>query len=132
MVALRGRKGYEGAHAMSITSLSGAIDAYQADAVALFIEARTKLASPDPSLPPEKAEEIKKRYQGQLAAAFSQLSNAETMRSAQHGRDGYAEVVKLMQATSTAATAICVKLTAVVPGLTPTSTEIPMIETLVK
>jgi hypothetical protein len=102
---------------MAITNLSGAINVYEADAAKLFSDAHASLAASG------LAEDVKKRIQGQLAAAFSQLSTAEAMRSAQQGRVGYEQVVELMKTTSATASAICAQLNAFVvpPGtLSPT------------
>jgi hypothetical protein len=104
---------------MAITNLTGAIGDYRATAAKLFNDAHRIIAGP-----PEPTEEVKKQKQGELAAAFSQLSTAETMSSAQTGRDGYAQVVKLMTTTATAADAICVKLTALTSSVDPTMTQL--------
>ncbi len=115
---------------MAITNLSDAIDAYQADAAARFVAAQARLATPPDPKSPETAEDVKNRSQGQLAAAFSQLSTAATMRSAQAGRDGYADVVALMKTTSATATVICAQLKILAVTTNPTPIELRRMEVL--
>lgn len=121
---------------ITIKDLKDAIALYRNDAAKVFVEAHNGLppkgAVPAtdtvPAKPAETAEETKKRSQGQLAAAFSQLSSAETMRSAQQGRDGYKAVVKLMKSTQATASSICTQLTELVKPTDPakmlTATEV--------
>ena len=105
----------------TINNLRDAIKAYQATASKMFVEARDELASPPKPQAGEKAEdaarridEANKKSQGKLAAAFSQLANAETMLSAQVSREGYEQVVKLFTKTAVTAKGICDQLDAFV------------------
>ncbi len=96
----------------NITNLAGAIVEYRATAATLFNSASQRLAQN-----PNDTD-----AQGKQAAAMSQLTNAETTLSAQLGRDGYAEVVKLMGTTATQAASIAAKLAAASYAITPGST----------
>jgi hypothetical protein len=116
---------------MTTANLSDAIGTYRADAAKLFDDAHDALAHPpafpppQPPPPPETLDAFRKRNQGQLAAAFSQLSTAETMSSSQTGRDGYAQVVALMKTTEVAADSLCIKLAAAANQLDVTSATLP-------
>ena len=104
------------------------LEAYRDDAATRFSTAQDSLDNPPtfpqvtpppPPPPPDTREKFIKRNQDLLNAALAQLSNAETMLSAQQGRVGYAEVVKLMTATATAADAICDRLASLAQSLVP-------------
>ena len=125
-----------------VDSLSEAIDVYRDDAAEMYVEAHDGLprkpavpaqpavpahdgvpAKPAvAAIPEESPEDAKNRSQTQLAAAFSQLSTAAMMRSAQDGRDGYADVVKLMKTTRLTATVLCRGLRLTAKALTTTAT----------
>lgn len=96
------------------TNLRDAITAYQADAAAAFDAAHNAInATPTPTGKDLTTD------QGNQAAAFSQLSAAATMTSAQDGRDGYLSVVSLMASVATTATTLCTALTTAVANATP-------------
>jgi hypothetical protein len=103
----------------TVNNLDDAIALYRANAAKLFVEAHDGL----PPKPQESAEDNKKRSQGQLQAAFSQLASAETMDSAQRGRAGYADIVKLMATTRITADVICGKLATFAGNLNPAVTQ---------
>lgn len=102
-----------------INKLDDAIGLYRADAAKLYVDAHDGL----PPLPQESPEDTLKRSQRQLQGAFSQLSSAETMESAQRGREGYAEVVKLMTTTRITADVICGKLAGLATALDPAAAQ---------
>lgn len=120
---------------MPTTNLTDAIDDYREDAATLFDAAHLSLSGPPPAAPPgEDPDQRRKRFQGQLSAAFTQLSTAETMLSAQQGRDGYAAVVELMKTTSTTAATICQSIasltTTLVVGAASLQLQIQIIDAL--
>lgn len=118
----------------TIHSLIEAIEAYQANAAQMFTIAQGELDHPAAPREHETADDVRNKSQGKLGAALSQLSNAEAMRSAQKGRDGYEQVVALMTTTAATAAAICNYLQTFVnlplgtvpptPSLTPGSTDL--------
>ncbi len=94
-------------HVVDVEDFAGAIEQYEDRASELFNEAQESLY----------LNRADKDAQGKLSAAMSQLQTAETMRSAQLGRDGYAQVVALMVTTATHAETIAAKLAAVADSL---------------
>ena len=91
---------------MAVTKLTEAIDLFRSDAAALFTEAHNKLAT-------NLSEADKKKYQIQLQAALSQLTNSEVLSAAQKEREGYAQVVDLMTTTASTSKTLCASLTGI-------------------
>lgn len=126
----------------ALQNFNDAIQQYSDDAAALFQRARaTVQATHPPALVANEtaaqkaardaAEHTLKQAQGQLAAAFSQLSQAAAMESEQQGRDGYTAVVDLMTATANTAALVCGRLDTLAVLDPPSTAQYTNIEMLV-
>jgi hypothetical protein len=98
------------------------IPTFSSDAKGIFNVAHAVIASlplppPPPTFPeiPDETEDARlKRAQGMVQAGLQQVGQAAKMESEQDNRDGYAAVVKLMQAVASTSDAICQRIQAFV------------------
>src|SRR5262249_16895582 len=95
-----------------VDNINDAAGVYRDDAAELYVEAHDALGAESPGTDTATR-------QTAMAGAFSRLSTAETILSAQKGREGYASVVALMATIQTTADSLCQNLTTLAGTLDP-------------
>ena len=98
--------------ASTVNNITDAVGVYRDDAATLYVDAHDALGAETSG---SNTDERKKA----MAAAFSRLTTAETLLSAQQGRDGLASVVALMATIQTTASSLCGFLTTHAGNLDP-------------
>ena len=126
-----------------MSPFSQAIETYRADAAAMFTKAHDTIRdtpvpvqqpneTPDELAERRAAEEKVKKARGEMAAAISQLSQADTMESQQQDRAGYADVIAKMVSTWIKADAILARVATLggTPGASTVDEAAKMIDAL--
>ena len=90
---------------MDATNLTTAINEFRNRALAAFNAALKDVDSPPGNTVEQKALALAKA-KGEMTAALQQLISADTMASDLRGREGYHALVRLMQNTTSAVTAV--------------------------
>jgi hypothetical protein len=117
-------------------NLNDAVNQNSSDAGDAFDRAHTEfnrwVTGPQNETDEQKKQRLTKLNQARtdLGTALAQLIQAATMTSDQKGRDGYADVVKLMKSTADAAQLVCARVGTLATNTAGSTTDIQLLNAL--